>query len=159
MIGAAMKAHIERMLRSMAWADQKVIAAVRDNPAAQPEALPLLGHLLAAEHHWLGRIEQREPRVTIWPQLTMAECEALAGENAAGYAAMLSRLSEADLSTSVRYRNLKGLEFTTPLLDILTHVVIHGAYHRGQIAKAIGRTGVQAVNTDFIAFTRDPAGA
>lgn len=155
-----MKTYIERLLRSVAWADRQVIAAVRDNPAAQPEAVPLLAHLLAAEHVWLSRMEQREPRLAVWPQLTVAECAALAGENAAGYTALLGRLSDSDLSQPIRYRNTKGQEFVTPLLDILTQVVIHGAYHRGQIANAIGRSGVPAVNTDYITFAREvePAG-
>lgn len=63
-------------------------------------------------------------------------------------------LSEADLGAVVRYRNTKGEEFATPVIDILTHVVVHGAYHRGQIAKALGRAGTRAVNTDYITFAR-----
>ena len=47
-------------------------------------------------------------------------------------------LSEADLEEKVEYRNTKNEEFATPLVNILTHVVIHGAYHRGQIARVIG---------------------
>ena len=35
------------------------------------------------------------------------------------------------------------------------HVVIHGAYHRGQIAKLIGRAGGKSLDTDFILFARD----
>jgi uncharacterized damage-inducible protein DinB len=47
------------------------------------------------------------------------------------------------------------------VIDILTHVVVHGAYHRGQIAKLLGRAGVAAVNTDYITFARvvEPDGA
>jgi hypothetical protein len=29
----------------------------------------------------------------------------------------------------------------TAVIDIVTHVVIHGAYHRGQIAKMVARAG------------------
>jgi uncharacterized damage-inducible protein DinB len=149
-----MKSHIERMVRAMAWADREVVAALRDCPAAQGEALPLLAHAVAAEHVWLTRLQGREARHAVWPRLTLPECEGLAAENAAGYAALLGGLSEADLGTAVRYRNTKGEEFATSVLDILTHVVIHGAYHRGQIAKALGRAGVQAVNTDYITYAR-----
>ena len=51
-----MKARFERMLRSMAWADREILQALRDCPAAQEQGLPLLAHLLAAEHIWLSRI-------------------------------------------------------------------------------------------------------
>jgi hypothetical protein len=32
----------------------------------------------------------------------------------------------------------EGQEFVTPVIDILTHGVVHGAYHRGQIARGGG---------------------
>src|SRR5262245_53218165 len=103
-----MKAHIERMVRAMAWADRQDVAALQGCPAAQGEALPLLAHMLAAEHIWLTRLQRREARHPVWPQLTLPECEGLAGENATGYAALLVGLSEADLGAAVRYRNTKG---------------------------------------------------
>ena len=149
-----MKSHIERMVRAMGWADERVIGALAECPAAQAEALPLLSHLLAAEHVWLVRLERRTASRSVWPTLTLSECQALAAENAAGYAGFLNRLSDADLTEVVQYKNTKGLEFATPVIDILTHVVIHGAYHRGQIAKALGRAGTPAVETDYIVFVR-----
>ena len=156
-----MKAHFERMLRSVSWADRQALAALRDCPAAQAESFPLLAHLLAAEHVWLARLEQRAARLAIWPQLTADECEQLAAENEAGYRAFLARIGPGQLEVPVRYRNTKGQEFATRVLDILTHVVIHWAYHRGQIARCIRRSGGVPVNTDFINFARDiePAGA
>jgi uncharacterized damage-inducible protein DinB len=134
---------------------------VRACSEAQAEALPLFAHLLAAEHVWLARLRTREATVPVWPQLTLTECERLADENAAGYATFVGSRGENDLASLIRYRNTKGEEFTTSAIDILTHVVIHGAYHRGQIAKTLGRCGVQAVNTDYITFSRvvEPVGA
>ncbi len=149
-----MKAHIERMVRAMVWADGRVIAALANCPAAREESLPLLSHLLAAEHVWLARLERRAAVRPVWPALAFADCEALAVENAAGYAAYLARLSDDGLAEVVEYKNSQGVEFVTPAIDILTHVVIHGAYHRGQIAKALGRAGTPAVETDYITFVR-----
>lgn len=150
-----MKAHLARLLNWMTWANRRSLAALADAPAAQDAGLPLLAHVLAAEQVWLARLEQRAAPTSVWPALTVAECAALIDENARGYAAFLQPLSEADLSTTVRYRNLQGQEFVTPIGDILTHVTTHGGYHRGQIAKEIGRTGVAAVNTDFITYVRE----
>jgi uncharacterized damage-inducible protein DinB len=79
----------------------------------------------------------------------------LAAENEAGYRAFVEQLSEDELAETVRYRTSQGKEFVTPVLDILTQVVTHGPYHRGQIAKAIGRVGGAAVNTDFITIARE----
>ncbi len=149
-----MKSYIERMLRAMSWADRQTLHAVRDCPAAGAEALPLLAHVLAAEHVWLSRLRNQEATHAVWPQLTATECEQLAEENAAGYASFVAAMSENDLQSPIRYRNSRGEEFATPAIDILTHVVIHGAYHRGQIAKVLGRNNAPDVSTDFIVFAR-----
>ncbi len=142
------------MLKAMVWADAQLLAAIRAHTASQTEALPLFGHVLAAEHLWLCRLESREPGVAVWPTISIGECEALAGENARGYQLYLEKLGETGLAAMVRYRNSKGDEYTNSVLDILTHVVIHGAYHRGQVARVIGRAGGQTPNTDYIAYIR-----
>lgn len=129
------------MFRYMAWADRRALEALRATPAAHAEALPLLAHLLAAEHIWLARLERREPRHPVWPALDLAECDVLAAENEAGYLAFVGRLGEVAPTWAVPYRTSQGHEFVTPVLDILTQVVTHGPYHRGQIAKIIGRSG------------------
>ena len=149
-----MKTHLQRMLRSMDWADQAVLTALRGCPEAQSEGVRLFAHVLSAEEIWLSRIERRQASHAVWPELDLAACERLATANAEGYAALLGGLSEADLDRDVVYRNTKGEEFTTPLVDILTHVVIHGAYHRGQIARVFGASGATPPSTDFIIFAR-----
>ncbi len=96
----------------------------------------------------------RAPRCAVWPRLSLAECEALAAENDSGYMEYLEKLTDSGLATLVCYRNSKGDEYTNSVLDMLTHVVIHGAYHRGQIARVIGGGGGQTPNTDYIAYVR-----
>jgi uncharacterized damage-inducible protein DinB len=56
------------------------------------------------------------------------------------------------------YRSLKGIESTSSLRDILTHVVNHSTYHRGQIARGIKAKGGVPPVTDFIAFAREVRG-
>lgn len=150
-----MKSHLERVLRSMSWADGEVLQALGDCPAAQEKGLPLLAHVLAAEHIWLSRVTGREASHPVWPQLDLAGCQALAQENASGYLGLVEGLGEADLEKPVPYRNTRNQEFTSRIVDILTHVVIHGAYHRGQIAKVLGASAGSAVSTDFITFARN----
>src|SRR5262245_7247930 len=143
------------MLRSMSWADHETLRALRECPAAQGEGLRLLGHLLAAEHVWLSRFLGRPAGHPVWPQLDIAGCTSLAQENASGYLDLIAGLGEADLVRPIHYRNTRDEEFTTRLIDILTHVVIHGAYHRGQIARVLGASAGPAVSTDFITFARN----
>jgi uncharacterized damage-inducible protein DinB len=90
----------------------------------------------------------------------LEECERTTADNIAGYAAFVEQLrDEGDLSRPVPYRNQHGNAYETPLLDVLTQVLTHGAYHRGQIAKCLGRAGTAAVNTDYITFQREGNGA
>lgn len=154
-----MKAYLSRMFRYVAWADRRTLEALRATPAAQRETVTLLAHVLAAEHVWLSRLQRRDPRHPVWPTLSLDECEALAAENEAGYQAILAQLGEDQLAESIRYRNSQGKEFVTPVIDILSQVITHGPYHRGQIAKIIGRSGGTAVNTDFITFAREAEAA
>jgi uncharacterized damage-inducible protein DinB len=143
---------IRKLFRHVAWADRITLDGLRSTPAAQAEALPLMAHVLAAEHVWLSRFEQRELRHPVWPTLTLEECDALANENEAGYRDLLARTSEEQLAADFRYRTMQGQEFATPMIDLLMQVVTHGPYHRGQIAKIIGRVGGKPANTDYIMF-------
>jgi uncharacterized damage-inducible protein DinB len=149
------KTDFHRLFQYTAWADQRTLSALQEAPAAQAEALPLLAHLFAAEHVWLSRLRHEEPRHAVWPALDLDQCAALAAENEAGYIAFVGQLQEEQLATSVQYRNSQRQEFVTSVHDILMQVLLHGPYHRGQIAKIIGQTGGQSINTDFITFARE----
>ncbi|NIP57628.1 MAG: damage-inducible protein DinB, partial [Gemmatimonadetes bacterium] len=46
-------------------------------------------------------------------------------------------------------------EFRTPIGEILLHVLLHGSYHRGQIALRMRDVGEEPVNTDLITFVRE----
>lgn len=151
-----MKPHLERLFRFVTWADRRTLESLRAVPlAAIAESLPLLAHVLAAEHVWLARLEGREPKHPVWPDLSLEACVQLLQENDTGYRALLKQLSEEELADVKNYRNAAGQEFQTPVLDILLQVITHGGYHRGQIAKILGRNGVTPASTDFIVFQRE----
>ena len=52
------------------------------------------------------------------------------------------------------YKNSKGEAWTSSVLDVLTHVVMHSAYHRGQIASVMRAGGGTPAYTDFIHAAR-----
>lgn len=153
----SMKEYFATLLRYVAWADGRVMSSLQETPAAQEEALPLVAHLLAAEHLWLARLEQRESKHAVWPTLSIDECAQLLSDNEAGYRALLERMSDEQLRSTVRYRTSQGAEFSNTAIEILTQVVTHGPYHRGQIAKILARHGGAPLNTDYILFTREVA--
>jgi len=90
----------------------------------------------------------------VWPALTLDECEGLSRDNVSSYNDLVSGLTPALLQKSITYKNSAGDQFTSTIEDILTHVTMHGAYHRGQIAASIRASGDTPAPTDYIAFVR-----
>ncbi|MFD1774092.1 DinB family protein [Paenibacillus rhizophilus] len=151
------KEYFRRLFRHASWADKRIITALRQRNRIPEKPLALLGHILAAEKVWLMRINGTDGQtVKLWhPPTGLEECAALAEENAAGYGELLDMLDDSGLNAAVAYRNSTGKAYNTSVSDILTHVALHGSYHRGQIASFLRLEGLEPVNTDYITFVRD----
>ncbi|MGH7532471.1 MAG: DinB family protein [Gemmatimonadales bacterium] len=151
--------HLSRLIAHLEWADARTLKSLRAASTLDPATLELYAHILGAEATWLARLESRAAAVAVWPSLTLDQCEALAAENAGGFQAFVGRLKEPDLARGITYRNSAGTEFTSTVEDILLHVAMHGAYHRGQVARALRQAGAVPEPTDYIAFIRGGAAA
>lgn len=132
------------------WANREVLAAIRAAGAVNERSLQLMAHILAAERVWLERLKQVPQSVHVWPKPDMAQCEAEAAELGGLWLEFLDLITAGDVSQSVSYKNSKGEEWTSTIVDILTHVVMHSAYHRGQIASHMRASGQTPAYTDFI---------
>jgi uncharacterized damage-inducible protein DinB len=64
-------------------------------------------------------------------------------------------LTEENLDAVATYKNSRGVEYRTAYRDMLMHVLMHSAYHRGQVAMAIRAEGGEPANTDYIGFVRE----
>lgn len=149
-----MREHFTKLYEHLAWADRRVLQSLRAAHSVLKKDLDLYSHILGSEHVWLSRIKGTTAKVAVWPTLTLDECQRLADENAAGFNDLLSELTEESRGTPITYRNSAGEQYTSTLEDILTHVSLHGAYHRGQIAASIRAAGDTPSPTDYIAFAR-----
>jgi uncharacterized damage-inducible protein DinB len=149
-----MKDYFTRLFKHVEWADKTVLESLRSAQNPQKRSLELYSHILGSEHVWLSRINGTTKRVDVWPVLTLDECEDLGKENIAAFTELLSRLTPDLLEKSITYRNSAGDQFTSTVEDILTHVAMHGSYHRGQIAASLRAGGDTPSPTDFIAFAR-----
>ncbi|HET9314036.1 MAG TPA: DinB family protein, partial [Vicinamibacteria bacterium] len=72
-------------------------------------------------------------------------------------ASWLESLKPDAMQASLRYRNLQGQEFETPLWQMVQHVANHSTYHRGQLVTMFRQLGAKAVSTDLIAWDRERA--
>ena len=146
--------HLRRLIGHLGWADRLVDDALKRAKTVDPTVVNLYAHLLGAEHVWYSRLGGQTPTVAVWPQLTIEECSRLAARNAQELAGYVDQLGPADLARPVNYKNSAGAEFTSLVEDILLHVCLHGAYHRGQITTALRANGSIPNPTDYIAFIR-----
>ena len=142
-------ASFRRRFRYHAWATS-ALAASADGV---PTGLRPLGHALTADHVWLLRL-RGEPTggVALWPDLDGAACRALARRNAGAYAALLD--GPTDLDGVASYRTSGGAAHETPVRDVLDHVLLHGAHHRGQANAALRAAGVEPPWVDLVRWVR-----
>ncbi len=145
---------LPRLFEHLRWADERVHASLVGAANPPPHTLDLFAHIIATEHVWLSRIRGEKPEVAAWPKLSLAQCAELGTKNADEFLALVESLDETALDGGVTYRNSAGAQFTSTVRDILVHIALHGAYHRGQIAAAVRAGGDTPASTDYIAFAR-----
>ncbi len=150
-----MKAQIFRFYKYNSWANRRVLQALKP-VQPPPKAAKAFSHILLAEKLWLLRIQgKQENPVDIWQPIAAAEWEDTLNLSIGAYRNFLQRLTDEDLVKTVSYRNSKGTEYHNLLSDILTHVFMHGAYHRGQIAITFRSANLEPPQTDYIYYVRE----
>jgi len=145
--------HFQRQFAHDGWANEEAIACLR--AGTPPErALNRMSHLVAAEWLWLGRLKQWKQAFPVWPEWTLDQCEAQAGKLPPLWNDLIRGMRPAGLDLSAAYTNSKGEEWTNTVGDILTHVLLHSSYHRGQIATELRAAGLTPATTDYVHAVR-----
>jgi len=151
-----------RMFAYDHWANRECLRALRragsttnqakaSIPASDSTAIiGRLAHILSAEKLWLERIRKEKQSTPVWPSATIDECEVLADKMASAWRDYLAKLGPDELDEKVEYRNSKGEAWSSRVEDVLMHVLLHSAYHRGQIALEMRAAGMETAYTDFI---------
>jgi uncharacterized damage-inducible protein DinB len=145
-----------KLLDHVAWADAQVqaqIAGIDADRAERTQATRLYAHLAGAEHIWYARLDGRPPVQPVWPELSLQAAAALAKESLAGLRA-IAESPPGTLEREIEYRTSAGQAFRNTIADILTHVALHGSYHRGQIALLTRQGSGTPAATDYIMFAR-----
>jgi len=152
-----------RMFAYDSWANRECLAAMRATPSVSAGAslntIGRMAHILSAQKLWLERILRQRQSMPVWPSATIEDCRALADEMSSAWQHYLTQLAEqlppGSLDSKVEYRNSKGEPWSSRVEDILTHVLFHSAYHRGQIALQMRSSGLEPAYTDFIHAVRN----
>lgn len=134
-----------------AWAGAALAEAVLATPA--PGALRPFAHALAADRVWHRRLTGAPGHgLEIWPDLDARACRALLQETTADWRSTLDALD--DLGATVSYRTSRGEPFESTVADVLDHVLLHAAHHRGQATAALRAAGATPPALDFIFWVR-----
>jgi uncharacterized damage-inducible protein DinB len=133
--------HANDFLRMFAydhWANRECLTAMRTAGSVSTDTVGRMAHILSAQKLWLERILKQPQSMAVWPTATIEDCLRLSDEMSAAWRNYLVRLGNqfapGSLDDKVEYRNSKGEPWSSRVEDILTHVLFHSAYHRGQIA-------------------------
>jgi uncharacterized damage-inducible protein DinB len=125
--------YFRRQFTYDAWANEQVLAVLK-SAADQSElarSQELLAHILSAEQLWLERLKQLPQTLPVWPKMTIEQCEVQSKEIQHRWQEYLAELPESTLLDKISYTNSKGEKWTDTVQDILNHVILHSAYHRG----------------------------
>jgi uncharacterized damage-inducible protein DinB len=143
-----------RMFSYDEWANGECLRAMRESKTLPASTLGRLAHILSAERLWLERLRQQKQTMPVWPTSTIEECQVLADEMGAGWRNYLNGLGPEELDRTIEYCNTKGELWSNRIEDVLMHVIMHSAYHRGQIAMEMRAAGVVPAYTDYIHAVR-----
>ena len=151
-----MIAHFRRQFAYDSWANGAVLSACR-KASSEPSftrALQLLSHIVSAERLWLERLQGHAQSLPVWPEFGMERCAAEIPALGSMWKDYLASLSDTTLDGRISYKNSKGEAWASSVQDVLTHVIMHSAYHRGQVASVIRDGGGVPAYTDFIHAAR-----
>lgn len=144
-----------KLFEHLQWANQRILEILAKKGEETNEGKRLFSHILLCEQLWLQRIKGLDSNPKeIWNELCLEDCSILMALNSQQYSEILTTLSNNSGEDIVHYQNSSGTTFSTSILDILTHVALHGQYHRGQINRMLREDGGDPTNVDFITFVR-----
>lgn len=144
-----------RMAEILSGADEKLFDA--EVKSSFPTVRKTILHIWDAEQIWLMRIQGKTPQG--WPSETFKgnNNDMLQGwkKTSDELAAFIATKDRPFLDQLITYKNMKGIEFSQPVEDILFHVVNHGSFHRGQLVTMLRGLGMEKfLPQDLIAYMR-----
>ena len=146
---------VRRLLAHDAWANGETLTSLERATPAPPPAVRVMNHVLATEAGWLQRLGHPAPFDGFWPGEGVAALRAVQrGDLPARWASFLADPRLSDPKRTIEYVNSKGERWTNSVEDVLLHVFLHSAYHRGQVATHVRAAGGEPAQTDYVHAAR-----
>jgi len=149
-------------IRYSGWASRKLLEAARTIPSedltracgiSHGSLHGTLAHIYEADTIWYIRtVDSAEPLIRDADFATVqARWPALQGK----WEAWADGLTDHDTQRVVDYKLMNGSPGSTPLGQIVLHVVNHATLHRGQAMGMLRQMGVEPPHTDLIYYYRE----
>jgi uncharacterized damage-inducible protein DinB len=148
------------------WARDRMLDALEGLPPEQftrdlgssfKSVRDTVAHTYAAEWAWYERWQGRSPTALLpadqFPDV--ASLRSAWTSHEAKMRAFVDGLGDEGVSRVIDYKLLSGAEGSSPVWQMLQHVVNHASYHRGQVTTMLRQLGAApAKPMDMIAFYR-----
>ncbi|MEP6947340.1 MAG: DinB family protein [Acidobacteriota bacterium] len=145
---------LRELFRYNDWANRRIVVALKENDC-EP-ARHILAHLLTTEQEYFERLYGKDSTgFEFWPDLSIAECGIIAQETGERYERLIRGFDESGLDLTASYRTSEGRLYENTFREMLTHVLIHSATHRGGIIVKIRDAGFEPPKTDHIVYLRE----
>jgi len=134
------------------WANDFHAKTLHQHPEPPLGAIRAYAHILAARRIWLARISSESKHQTdlpFEPGLDLTECSSLRDETVRLWLEFLDGLTSGELTRLVTFHDDFNNPYTMVVSAMLTHVLLHSAHHRGQIALLLRMSGKTPGDADF----------
>jgi len=146
--------HLFELVAYNEWANSRVAASLE--AADSERSRQILSHIVTTEGEYLERFDGKDlTGFNFWPELTIGECEQQNLDNGRRYRALVNEAGEAALDRVLHYKNSRGESHENTIRELVSHVLIHSAIHRGNIILKLRESGFEPPKTDNLVYLRE----
>ena len=148
-----MKEYFYKLFQYNTWANRRVVGCLERQGVDDEKILRIFGHLACAQIIWYNRFKDlpKSP-LQLWGNYSLAELKSITEEASRSWLGFIDE--ETRFDRVLKYTNYVGEYYETNMSDLMTHLVNHCTYHRGQVALLLREKGFEPVNTDFVTYDR-----
>jgi len=144
----------KRLLAYEGWANHEAAEALLCAANPVTRVVRIMAHIVGASWLWYSRVVSQLSPMPVWPELPPEDLHASIDAVQRSWEALIESLTPEQLNKRIEYVNSKGEPWTSTVEEILTHLFMHSAYHRGQIALLLRMDNQEPAYTDYIHAVR-----
>ncbi len=148
LLSLIMKKYFERLFAHEHWANLCVLEAMVSAPKVPLKVLEIFSHEIAIQRIWLDRINDNDSEVHLDEVFNLEIMLELLEIN---YTEMMAIIEKQDFNQLIAYKiPPSNIDYVITVHEILTHLLLHAAHHRGQIALLLRQENLKVPEVDFI---------